>query len=286
MTSNSVPYTCLNMPFFVPNMSFWSTRSPIGSTYTTDSSDELKLLTLSIGIPLSLNLPKGRSLTLTECITPLLVKTHILPVLRHLKLILNSSSTASLLRSYVGTSTVLAYPNLSIRKTTSISSAFFSSYTTSTLFSICVFRSLPYCFLIRSRSFIIAASILAGLVKSSLYSAISLSVLLCSATSASISRPISLYSLISRMADACLSLKVRLDAIFSDILDLNVIPSVVPDIRQALAVLTSLLPRSISMMTSIISTALIRPSCISFLSSSLDKSVLYLRVESSLKKLT
>ena len=78
----------------------------------------------------------------------------------------------------------------------------------------------------------------------------------------------------------------RLTASVSDILDLNFIPSVLPWVRHSFAFLISLDPRSISIITSITSTALISPSWISFLSSSLVSNVLYFLVSISRMKLT
>ena len=103
----------------------------------------------------------------------------------------------------------------------------------------------------------------------------------CSAISASISSPISLYRRISRIAVAWRSEKWSMEAVFSESLDLNLIPSVSPVIRHFFACLIFLLPRRISMIKSMTSQALIRPSWISHLSCSFFSRVVYLRVASS-----
>ena len=114
--------------------------------------------------------------------------------------------------------------------------------------------------------------------KISSYFPILRSVSSCSFMSASISNPISLYRRISRIACACRSVKCSCCAIISDAGFLNVILSVTPSVRHALASLILRLPRRISIMRSMTLQALIKPSWISFLSSSFARSVLYLRV--------
>ena len=129
-------------------------------------------------------------------------------------------------------------------------------------------------------------AIAARLLKISLYSAMLASVFSCSFIRASISSPISLYRRISKMASAWRSVKRRLCASFWDCADLKAIPSVIPSVRQALAILTFALPRRISMIRSITSQAWINPSCTSFFSSSFASSVVYFLFASSYWKFT
>ena len=121
--------------------------------------------------------------------------------------------------------------------------------------------------------------------KISLYSAIFALVSSCSLIRASISSPISLYRRISNIAPACLSVKSRPAACFFDCSDLNLIPSTLPLTRQSFAILRLALPRNISIIRSIISQALIRPSLISLLAFSFSRSVVYFLVASSYWKL-
>ena len=95
---------------------------------------------------------------------------------------------------------------------------------------------------------------------------------------ARISSPISLYRRISKIACAWRSVKFNPAACFFEASDLNWMPSVLPFTRQSFAIFKFLLPRRISIIKSIISQALINPSLISLLSSSLFKRVVYLRV--------
>ena len=83
------------------------------------------------------------------------------------------------------------------------------------------------------------------------------------------------------MASACLFVKSRVFAAFSEVLVLNFMPSVFPSTRQASAIALSLLPRRISMIRSMQSQAFISPSWTSFFSLSLFRSVVYLRLASS-----
>ena len=99
--------------------------------------------------------------------------------------------------------------------------------------------------------------------------------------SSMISSPMRRYRRISRMADACFSVKQSLDASFFDFCVLKVIFSVSPLIRQDLASFKLLLPRRISIIKSIISQALIRPSLISFCSNSFLRRVSYFLVSTS-----
>ena len=176
------------------------------------------------------------------------------------------------------TSIVFAYPNLSITKTTSCSTIGFSTYTASLPSTITVFRGTAYSFFIFNNSFFITFAMALRSDNISSYSAILPRISSYSFCNARISRPISLYKRKSSIACACFSEKFRLLAYSSDSLLLNFILSVIPFIRQFLASLRLLLPRSISIIRSIISHALIRPSLISFCSISLLRSVVYFLV--------
>ena len=126
----------------------------------------------------------------------------------------------------------------------------------------------------------------ARLPRISSYLAILANVRLCSFCNASISKPISLYRRISKMAVACRSVKQRCLASSSEPRKRNFIFSVLPCIRHSLASRIFFAPRKISIIKSMTSQALIRPSCTSFFSSSLASNVLYLRVASSYWKST
>ena len=141
-----------------------------------------------------------------------------------------------------------------------------------------VFRSTPYSFLILARSSFITFAIAFLLPSIFSYFAIFERHSSYSFWSASISRPISLYRRISRIAEACFSVKSSLAAFFFEASVLNLIPSILPLIRQSFAILRLELPRRISIIRSIISQALIRPSLISLLASSLLRSVVYFLV--------
>ena len=129
-------------------------------------------------------------------------------------------------------------------------------------------------------------AIAARLPKISSYFAIFFKVSSWSFKSASSSSPINFCRRISRIAVVCLSVKRSFAASRFDCSDLKLMLSVIPSVKQALASFTFLLPRRISMIRSMTSVALIRPSWISFLSRSFARSVWYLRVASSYWKFT
>ena len=93
--------------------------------------------------------------------------------------------------------------------------------------------------------------------------------------SCSSSNPISLYNLIERIASACFSVNKRVLAASMDFFVLKVILSTTPLIKHCLASSSFFEPRSISIIKSIQSTALIRPSLISLLISSFSRRVVY-----------
>ena len=127
-----------------------------------------------------------------------------------------------------------------------------------------------------SNSFSIVWYIAFLLPKMRSYEAIFAIVFLCSSKSACNSSPINLDKRSSKIAVACASVNKSFAACLRDFSVRKLIPSVIPSDRHAFAIFKVLLPRIISIIKSITSTARIRPSWISFLSSSFSRSTLYL----------
>ena len=99
VTSNSPPLTILHIAFAVTKTKRLRFNSVLDATNTICSLSVEKLLILSMGMPLSLNLPKGRSITFIVCICPISVNMQTLPVFLQLTIYLFSASAVSLFLS-------------------------------------------------------------------------------------------------------------------------------------------------------------------------------------------